>query len=88
MTEQTARARFVDAYAKLTVWIRQRSDGDWEAIDWYGVVMARGKYRSTVTYEVNQMAADPTKNIYAVAVIVEPKSRQPKRKAKGMRRVP
>lgn len=75
--EATARMRFVYAHAKLTVWIRQRSDDQWEAIDWYGRVLYFSKYRADVEGAINQMAAQKHNNIYAVATITEPGRRRP-----------
>lgn len=86
MSEQAARMRFVTEMAKLTVWIRQATNGQWEAIDWQGHLIAFGKYRSGVEWEVRQMAADAANGIYATAVIIDPRDRQSKRKPKGMRR--
>lgn len=83
--EATARMRFVYAHAKLTVWIRQCSDGTWEALDWYGQVMAEGKLRVDVESRVKEMSHDFSKNIYAIATITEPKRRRPYR-AKPIRR--
>lgn len=86
MTDQEARARYVRAMAASTVWIRQRIDGQWEAINWEGKVVCFGRFRSTTEYEVKQMAAHAINNIYAVTTIVAPNKRQPKRRPKGMRR--
>lgn len=86
MTDQEARARFINSMMKLTVWIRQATDGRWEAIDYYGKLITTGKFRASVEYEVRQMAADSRNNIYATAIIVDPKDRQTKRKPKGVRR--
>ena len=86
MTDQEARARYVRAMAASTVWIRQRIDGQWEAINWQGSVVVFGKFRATVEYEAKQLAANSLNNIYAVTTIVAPNKRQPKRRAKGMRR--
>lgn len=86
MSEQAARMRFVTEMAKLTVWIRQATDGRWEAIDWYGKLITTNRYRSSVEWEVRQMAAQESNCIYATAVIIDPKDRQSKRKPKGMRR--
>lgn len=84
--EQMARAQFVSDTARRTVWLRQRTDNQWEAIDWYGTVITFGKFRASVEAEVKRMAASPVTNIYAVAVITPPEKRQPHRKPKGMRR--
>lgn len=87
MTEaEHNRMRFITQQAKLTVWIRQRHDGQWEAIDWYGTVLCVSKYRANCEHEVKQMSSDASKGIYAIATIVEPRKRQPERKPKGMRR--
>jgi 23S rRNA G2069 N7-methylase RlmK/C1962 C5-methylase RlmI len=74
--ERAARQRFIYAHAKLTVWVRQTSDGLWEAMDWYGTVLCFGKYRAEVEREVKEMTHDFSKNIYAVATITEPKRRR------------
>jgi hypothetical protein len=87
MTDKEARARWIDSIIKLTVWIRQRHDGQWEAIDWTGNVVAFNKYRASCEHDVRQKAADPSNGIYAYAIVVEPKERQPKRRPKGTRRV-
>lgn len=83
--ERTARMRYIYAHAKLTVWIRQSSDGMWEALDWYGTVMCHSKYRADVEREVKDMSHDLSKNIYAIATITEPKRRRPTR-ARPVRR--
>lgn len=87
MTDQEARARFIDSMMKLTVWIRQATDGRWEAIDYHGKLVTTGKFRASVEYEVRTMAADPSNFIYATAIIVDPRDRQPKRKSRGTRRM-
>lgn len=77
--ERANRQRFIYAHAKLTVWIRQRSDGVWEAMDWYGTILYFSKYRADVESTINQMAAQKHNNIYAVSTIIEPGRRRPKR---------
>jgi len=77
--ETVARMRFIYAYAKLTVWIRQCTDGSWEAIDWTGRVLASSKYRAEVERAVTSLAAQKHNNIYAVATITEPGRRRPDR---------
>lgn len=84
--EQLARAQYVSDMARRTVWIRQKTDGQWEAIDWYGTVITFSKYRASVEYDVKQMASSVVTNIYAIATVTPPENRQPHRKPKGMRR--
>lgn len=81
----TARMRFIYEHAKLTIWIRQCSDGNWEAMDWYGQIIANGRHRVDVERAVKDMSHDFSKNIYAIATITEPKRRRPYR-AKPVRR--
>jgi hypothetical protein len=76
--ERAARQRFIYAHAKLTVWIRQTKDG-WEAMDWYGTVMATATHRSAIEAAMKEMSSDFSKNIYAIATITEPKRRRPAR---------
>lgn len=71
--------RLVYTYARLTVWIWQRADGEWEAVDWYGTVLATGRLRSDVESAANALASQPHKNIYAVATVTEPQRRRPNR---------
>lgn len=78
-SEQLARAQYVSDTARRTVWIRQKTDGQWEAIDWYGTVISFGKYRYSVEADVKQMASSVVSNIYAIATITEPKRRRPHR---------
>lgn len=75
--ERANRQRFIYAHAKLTVWIRQTSDRTWEAMDWYGTVLATSRYRAEIEAIVQEMSYDLSKNIYAIAVITEPKRRRP-----------
>lgn len=74
--ERANRQRFIYAHAKLTVWIRQTSSGDWEAMDWYGNVMGVAKYRAEIEGKVKELSNDLSKNIYAIATITEPKRRR------------
>ena len=76
MTDQEARQRYVRAMPAATVWIRQRIDGQWEAIDWMGKVVAFSKYRSDCEREARAMASVPLNCIYAVTVITEPRDRK------------
>ncbi len=84
--EQMARAQYVSDTARRTVWIRQRTDGMWEAIDWYGTVVFWSKYRSECEKGVKEMATSAVTNIYAIAVITEPSKRR-KHYSKPTRRV-
>ncbi len=74
--ERANRQRFIYAHAKLTVWVRQTSLGDWEAMDWYGNIMAVSRYRAEIEAKVKELAYDLSKNIYAIATITEPRRRR------------
>ena len=74
--EQMARAQYVSDTARRTVWIRQRTDGEWEAIDWYGTVITFSKYRTDCEREVQRMARSPVTNIYAIATVTLPENRR------------
>lgn len=87
MTDAEARAKYVQSMAKLTVWIRQTIDGQWEAINWKGEVLATHKFRVDCESAVQSLARDPANNIYAYSVIVAPFSRR-KHYSRPTRRVP
>lgn len=84
--EQLARAQYVSDTARRTVWIRQRTDKQWEAIDWYGTVISLGKYRASVEADVKEMANSMVSNIYAIATVTDPSKRR-KHYSKPTRRV-
>lgn len=84
-SEQLARAQYVSDTARRTVWVRQTSTGYWEAIDWYGHVIACEKDRHNLDMIVRERASNSLNNIYAVAYITEPSRRRPF-KSKPIRR--
>lgn len=76
MTDAENRALFVRGMARSTVWIRQNLDGQWEAINWNGIVVAFSKYRLDIEKEVKRLSSDPVNNIWAYSVIVSPVKRR------------
>jgi hypothetical protein len=72
MTDKEARHLYVHLIAARTVWIRQRHDGQWEAINWEGNVVAFSKYRASCEHEVVRLAGNSLNNIHATAVVVDP----------------
>ena len=77
-TEQLARAQYASDTARRTAWIYQRTDGQWEAIDWHGTVLYSSKYRIDVEQGVKQLANDAINNIHAIAVVTPPSRRRKK----------
>lgn len=80
-----ARMKYITEMAKLTVWIYQRSDRFWEAVDWQGNVLATNKSRNDIDATLRGMACDPMKGIWAIAYITPPEDRRPF-KSKPVRR--
>jgi hypothetical protein len=81
-SEIMARAQYVSDMARRTVWVRQRTDHKWEAIDWMGRVVGQSRYRVALEHDLTQMASMPISNIHAIAKVVPPSNRQPNRKVK------
>ncbi len=77
MSEQAARMRFVTEMARLTVWIRQRSDGRWEAIDWEGKVLSSNKNHGLLHREIHAMAGVEINRIWAITTVIAPNKRRP-----------
>lgn len=69
-----------------TVWIVRAEDGQFKAVDHMGTVLACDKYQSGLRYQMQQEAQE--RNILAIAVVVQPKNRQPNRKPRRYRRYP
>ena len=76
MTDREARARYIDCMSRLTIWIRQRSNGRWEAIDWYGNCIAEGRTTGEVDRTVRAMARDNGNNIWCIATVTAPEKRR------------
>lgn len=77
MTEREARARYIDSMMKLTVWVRQRPDGSWEAIDYHGGVIAGARLRNEVDIQLRNMACNKANGIHAIAYVTAPEDRRP-----------
>lgn len=80
-----ARMKYVTNIAKLTVWVYQRSDGYWEAVDWQGDVLATDKRQGDLDMRLREMACNPMKGIWAIAYVTAPEDRRPY-KSKPVRR--
>jgi len=76
MKARLARSNYVESMAKLTVWIRQRSDHQWEAIDYYGACIAVANTRGEIDMTVRAMARDNRNNIWCIAHVTAPSDRK------------
>ncbi len=77
MTDKEAREGYVRAIAVRTVWLRQRYDGLWEAIDWFGKVISVNKNHGLLHREIHAMAGVEINNIWAITTVVSPHRRRP-----------
>jgi len=86
MTATEHRQMQLKQFIHNTVWIvSSEDDSMFEAINFYGEVIAKSRYKTSLEHQVRVMAANPAYNIWAIARVVVPRKRQPHRKPRKTR---